>query len=148
MYKIREIDAQDEDIADALADLHRLTFFDNAAMPSFDSGHWWLAFCGNSPVAFAGLVPSTHVENAGYFCRVGVIDKHWGRSLQLRLMRAMEWRARHNGWNCVVSDTTDNLASANNFIKAGYQLYRPQHPWGWPHTLYWRKWMSCERHGR
>jgi hypothetical protein len=139
---------QDEEIADTLADLHRLTFFNSAPMPPFDWGHWWLAFCGSSPVAFAGLVPSTHVGNAGYFCRVGVVDRHWGRSLQLRLMRAMEWRARRSGWRCVVSDTTDNLASANNFIKAGYQLHRPQHPWGWPHTLYWRKWISCEPHGR
>jgi len=32
-----------------------------------------------------------------------------------------------------------DVASANNFIKAGYRLYRPRHPWGWPHTLYWRK---------
>jgi hypothetical protein len=35
--------------------------------------------------------------------------------------------------------TTDNLASANNFIRAGYRLYQPQHPWAWPNTLYWRK---------
>jgi phage terminase large subunit len=60
-------------------------------------------------------------------------------ALQLRLMRALESRARNNGWDWVVSDTTDNLVSANNFIRAGYRLYRPQHPWAWPHTLYWRK---------
>ncbi|MEA2863747.1 MAG: phage terminase large subunit [Bradyrhizobium sp.] len=60
-------------------------------------------------------------------------------ALQLRLMRALESRARHNGWNSIVSDTTDNLASANNFIRAGYRLYQPPHPWAWPHTLYWRK---------
>jgi len=59
--------------------------------------------------------------------------------LQLRLMRALESRARHNGWSCIVSDTTDNLASANNFIRAGYRLYQPQDPWAWPNTLYWRK---------
>jgi len=53
--------------------------------------------------------------------------------------RALESRARHNGWSCIVSDTTDNLASANNFIRAGYQLYQPQYPWAWPNTLYWRK---------
>jgi hypothetical protein len=62
----------------------------------------------------------------------------WNR-LQLRLMRALEARARLNGWCSVVSDTTNNLPSANNFIVAGYKLYRPQHPWAWPHTLYWRK---------
>jgi phage terminase large subunit len=37
------------------------------------------------------------------------------------------------------SDTTDNIASANNFIRAGYRLYEPQDPWAWPNTLYWRK---------
>jgi hypothetical protein len=35
--------------------------------------------------------------------------------------------------------TTDNLASANNFIRAGYRLYQPQTPWAWPNTVYWRK---------
>jgi hypothetical protein len=54
--------------------------------------------------------------------------KHCGHALQLR-----------NGWCCIVSDTTDNIPSANNFIRAGYRLYRPEVPWGWPHTLYWRK---------
>jgi hypothetical protein len=57
----------------------------------------------------------------------------------LRLMRALESRARHNGWNSVVSDTTENLHSANNFIRAGYRLYQPQCPWAWPNTLYWQK---------
>ncbi|HUN97328.1 MAG TPA: hypothetical protein VMU69_13995 [Bradyrhizobium sp.] len=60
----------------------------------------------------------------------------------MRFMRAMELRAHSNGWNCVVSDTTDNVASANNFIRAGYRLYEPQYPWAWPHTLYWRKFVS------
>jgi len=75
----------------------------------------------------------------GIFYRVGVLKKHHGNGLQLRLMRALESRARHNGWSCIVSDTTDNLASANNFIRAGYRLYQPQYPWAWPNTLYWRK---------
>jgi phage terminase large subunit len=60
-------------------------------------------------------------------------------ALQLRLMRALESRARHQGWCSIVSDTTDNLASANNFIRAGYEMYQPPYPWAWPNTLYWRK---------
>jgi phage terminase large subunit len=63
-------------------------------------------------------------------------------SLQLRFIRAVESRGRRNGWNVVVSDTTDNLVSANNFIRAGYKLFRPKEPWAWPHTLYWRKFLS------
>jgi GNAT superfamily N-acetyltransferase len=139
MYRIREVDAHDDEVMDTLIDLHRLTFFDGAPIPQFDRGHWWLALHETIPIAFAGLVPSTRASNAGYFCRVGVMTKHRGRALQLRLMRALEWRARRNGWSSVVSDTTDNLASANNFIRAGYWLYQPPCPWGYPNTLYWRK---------
>jgi Acetyltransferase (GNAT) family len=144
-YRIREVDGHDDDVAETLADLHRLTFFDGATIPGFDRGHWWLAFFGATPVAFAGIVPATHAGNAGYFSRVGVLKKHCGNRLQLRLMRAMETRAKHNGWSSVVSDTTDNPASANNFIRAGYRLYQPQYPWGWPNTLYWRKSIAYSR---
>jgi hypothetical protein len=139
VYRIREIDGEDEEISDTLIDLHRLTFFESAPLPQFDWGHWWLAFHGNVPVGFAGLVPSTHADSAGYFCRVGVTKRHCGNSLQLRFMRTLELRARRNGWSWIVSDTTENLVSANNFIRASYRLYRPEQPWGWPHTLYWRK---------
>jgi hypothetical protein len=64
MYRIQEVDGQDDDIADTLAELHRMTFFDSAPMPEFDHGHWWLALHETGPVAFAGVVPSTHVGNA------------------------------------------------------------------------------------
>ncbi|MCP4618669.1 MAG: GNAT family N-acetyltransferase [Bradyrhizobium sp.] len=144
MYRVRAVDSQDEDIADVLADLHRLTFFDTAPVPDFDHGHWWLAYRESAPVGFAGVIPSTHACNSGYFCRVGVLHGHSGHQLQLRLMRAMESQARRNGWSAVVSDTTDNPASANNFIRAGYRLYTPKIPWAWPHTLYWRKSMQLK----
>jgi GNAT superfamily N-acetyltransferase len=138
-YQIREVDGRDDEIAEVLTELHRLTFFNGASVPPFDWGHWWLAYHAAAPVAFAGAVPSTHVRNAGYFCRVGVLQSHWGNRLQLRLMRAMELRARRNGWRSLVSDTTGNIASANNFIRAGYRMYQPQYPWAFPSTLYWRK---------
>jgi GNAT superfamily N-acetyltransferase len=141
MYRIREIDGDDEDVAETLADLHRLTFFDGAPLPDFAFGHWWIAYSNALPVGFAGIVPSTHADNAGYFSRVGVLERHQGRRLQLRLMRALELRARRNGWRAVVSDTTDNLPSANNFIRAGYRLFKPRVPWAWPNTLYWRKFI-------
>jgi phage terminase large subunit len=38
-----------------------------------------------------------------------------------------------------------NIVSANNFIRAGYRLYKPKCPWGWVNTLYWRKRISFER---
>lgn len=137
MYRIREVDGHDE--ADILSDLHKLTFFDGAPILDFSHGHWWLAYLDAEPVAFAGVIPAVRAFNAGYFVRVGVLRKHCGNSLQLRFMRAIERKSRYNGWQQIVSDTTDNLSSANNFIKAGYRLYMPEYPWGFPQTLYWRK---------
>ena len=139
MYRIREVDGHDDEVADTLTDLHRLTFFDGAPLPEFVLGHWWLGLHETNPIAFAGMVPSTRAHNSGYFCRIGVLKKHRGNALQLRLTRALESRARRNGWSSVVSDTTDNPASANNLIRAGYRLYQPSYPWGYPNTLYWRK---------
>ena len=139
IHRIERVIGEDDDTVDTLSELHRLTFFGSAPVPKFDHGHWWLVLHETGPVAFAGIIPSTHVCNAGYFCRVGVLREHSGRALQLRLMRALEARARLNGWCSIVSDTTDNMSSANNFIRAGYRLFRPQVPWAWPNTLYWRK---------
>lgn len=138
-YRIREVDGADDDIVDTLAELHQLTFLDAAPAPEFDRGHWWIAFCEIEPVAFAGVVLSTRFPDAGYFCRVGVLGEHCGHGLQVRLMRAVEARARLNGWYSIISDTTDNMYSANNFIRAGYRLFSPRTPWAWPNALYWRK---------
>jgi GNAT superfamily N-acetyltransferase len=102
-------------------------------MPEFDQGDWWLA------LHEARVIPSTRTDNLGYFSRVSVLRRYCGHGLQLRMMRAIEARARAYGWSRVVSNTTDNIVSANNFIRAGYRLYQPQHPWAWPNTLYWRK---------
>src|SRR4051812_49184019 len=98
MYLIREVDGHDDEIAETLTELHKLTFFDSAPVPQFDHGHWWLARHSTKPVAFAGVIPSTYACNAAYFCRVGVLRKHYGHGLQLRLMRAVEARSRLNGW--------------------------------------------------
>ena len=142
MYRIRAVDGGDDEVAEVLGDLHQRTFLDSAAAPRFDRGSWWVAYQGTEAVAFAGVVPSTHARNSGYFCRVGVVRKHQGHALQRRLMRAIETDARRSGWDSVVSDTTDNSISANNFIARGYLLYNPESPWGWSNTLYWRKWLS------
>ena len=93
----------------------------------------------------SGRVDYIGAFKAGYFCRDGVLTKHWrtagfGRSaVPLRAFMDIGGRARLNGWCSVISDTTDNLSSANNFIRAGYRLFQPPVPWAWPNTLYWRK---------
>ncbi|MGY4503143.1 hypothetical protein ACVWYH_007100 [Bradyrhizobium sp. GM24.11] len=134
MYRILMVDASDDDVADTLDDLHRLTFFDAAAIPHFELGAWWLAYQGDDAVAFAGVVPSTYARNTGYLSRAFCSGTGAGD-----FRRAVEARGRRIGWDSIVSDTTDNSFSANNFIKAGYRLFEPEVPWAWSHTLYWRR---------
>jgi hypothetical protein len=136
MYRIREVDAAEED--DVITELHILTFFDAAPIPDLTVGNWWIAFKGSAPVGFAGLIPSDHIPGAGYFSRVGVLPGHTG-GMQLRFMRAIERRARKDGMEQIVSDTTDNIRSANNFIAAGWRLFAPPEPWAMLRSLYWRK---------
>jgi hypothetical protein len=136
MYRIREIDPMEED--DVIAELHTLTFFNTAPIPDLTVGKWWLAFKNSVPIGFASLVPSDRIPRAGYFNRVGVLSSHIG-GLQLRFMRAIECRARRDGMEMVVSDTTDNIRSANNFIKGGWHLFAPAEPWALQRSLYWRK---------
>ena len=138
-YKIREVDGHDEEIADILSTLHLLTFFDSARAPNFEIGHWWIGYHHKEPISFASLIPSDRYPRTGYFKRVGVLSAHRGHGLQLRHMRAIENRARRNGWNQIVSDTTDNPHSANNFIAAGYWILAPEAPWSFPNSIYWTK---------
>jgi len=42
----------------------------------------------------------------------------------------------------MISDTTDNVHSANNLIKAGYKLLEPSAPWANTDSLYWAKKLS------
>lgn len=138
-YRIREVDATDDDVADVLTVLHKLTFFESATVPSFDVGHWWIGYCSKEPVSFASLNRSDRYPRAGYFKRVGVLPEHRGHGLQLRHMRAIESRAKRNGWTQIVSDTKDNPHSANNMIAAGYWILTPERPWAFPASIYWIK---------
>lgn len=140
MYRIREVDAEDDEIADILTVLHKLSFFNEAKVPHFTEGHWWIGYCCEEPVSFASVIPSDRYQRAGYFKRVGVLQAHRGNGLQARHMRAIDARAKRNGWARLVSDTTDNPHSANNFIRSGgWSIFTPDFPWAFPHSIYWTK---------
>jgi hypothetical protein len=47
-------------------------------------------------------------------------------------------KARELGWNWVITDTTDNPASANSLINAGFKIYTPSSPWSYKHSIYWK----------
>lgn len=144
MYAAREVDGGDDEIADDLACIHALTFGESAPLPDTSVGHWWLVYFMRDPmpVAFAGLTPSSLGKGVGYFKRAGVLAGHHGRGLQRRLIRVRLNRARLNGWQRVVTDTTDNPRSANNLADAGFRMFAPAHPWAFPQSLYWSKTLA------
>jgi GNAT superfamily N-acetyltransferase len=89
-------------------------------------------------VAFAGLVRSMVWTDTGYLCRAGVLDDFTGHGLQKRLILARVKQAKKLGWNWVITDTTDNPASANSLINAGFKIYTPGNPWSYKHAIYWK----------
>lgn len=137
-FTIRKVDTRVPAIQTTLAFLQKKIL--PADIPyKTDRGHWWVAYapCGK-PVAFAGLVRSIKWTDTGYLCRAGVLDGFTGNRLQLRLIKARLAQARKLGWNWCITDTTDNPASSNSLINAGFKLYTPGSPWSFKNALYWK----------
>ena len=67
------------------------------------------------------------------------MDGFTGHGLQLRLIKARLAQAKKLGWAWCITDTTDNPASANSLINAGFKLYTPANPWSFTRALYWKR---------
>lgn len=138
-YRIKRVDGTDDEIADTIRTMHDLCFGNSAPKPDTDQDFWWLVYLEKEAMAFAQMVPASNTPLTGYLKRSGVMREHRGHGLQYRLIRVRETLARKLGWETVVTDTTDNIPSANTLIKAGYRLFQPHWPWAFDHSLYWRK---------
>ena len=143
MYRIREVDASDDEIADTIRQFNKDA---DAHFPELEDYelegehcYWWLAYLDKEPVAFAGMVPSVRYAQAGYLKRSGVSAAHRGQGLQLRFFKVRERKARQIGWTMLISETTNTIYSANNFIRAGYKLFEPKERWAFQTSLYWKK---------
>jgi GNAT superfamily N-acetyltransferase len=129
--------------------MHWITFGDTAPQIDPAKGYWWLLFDKDDPerpAGFCGLTQSSYSQNFGYLKRSGVLEAHRGRGLQLRMIRVREAEAKKLGWSYVITDTTDNPASSNTLIRAGYKLFKPRYPWGpLAETLYWKRTINGQR---
>jgi GNAT superfamily N-acetyltransferase len=105
-------------------------------------GYWWVIELDGRPVAFAGMHPSARFSDVGYLCRSGVVKDCRGQGLQKRLIRVRERKARSLGWRWLITDTSNNPASANSLIACGFQTYLPSSPWGPDEAIYWRKHLT------
>ena len=104
-----------------------------------EDGVWWVAYRKDTPVGFSCLSPSQQLEDGIYLGRCGVLKAYRGYGIQRQMIRLrIQWARRH-GYKWAVSDTTDNIPSANNLISCGFRLYTPKITYSFARALYWRK---------
>jgi GNAT superfamily N-acetyltransferase len=120
-----------------------LDFLDLSTLPGDEvyekaGSIWWIAYDGKTPVAYAGI--KRWGSTMAFLCRAGVLKEYRGRGLHAKLIRVREAWARRAGIKHLITYTAPfNLKSANNLIRAGYGLYKPEEEWGVEHALYFWK---------
>lgn len=137
MFKIQRV--KGGEFAHEIYGMHDECFGKAAALCDVNVGHWWVALDEDEPVGFAALVARAQVPDAGYMVRAGVMPVARGNNLQRRMINARLQYARRLGWNHVVTDTFDNIHSANNLIACGFRLYNPINPWSFKGALYFKR---------
>lgn len=113
---------------------------DGSPALSDNEGAWWIAYSGKTEAGYCG-VSKTPLGNA-YLCRAGVLPKFRGRGLQKQMIQKRVRWARAHGLPAVVTDTHENVASANSLIACGFRLYEPESKWSFETALYWRKQLT------
>lgn len=120
-----------------------LDFLDLSTLPGDEpydkvGSVWWIAYEGKTPVGYAGI--KRWGSTMAFLCRAGVLKEYRGRGLHARLLRVREAWAKRLGLKTLITYTAPfNLQSANNLIRAGFVLYKPEEEWGVEHALYFWK---------
>jgi GNAT superfamily N-acetyltransferase len=121
---------------------HTLNVMDEHCFPADDlcskEGYWWISYQAGEPSGFAGMRILPLEPDTAYLCRAGVLESYRGLGIQRKLIRVRVAYARRLGLNTIVTDTTDNIPSANNLMASGFRLYEPANAWAAENSLYWR----------
>lgn len=104
------------------------------------TAYWWGAFDTDDTLVGATCL-SIWIPGWAFLARSVVKKTHRGQGLQQRFIKVREKFARlHNVHTIVTYVSPENMASANNLIRSGYELYIPQDKWGLqPFCYYFRK---------
>lgn len=138
-YKIRR-----EELPAAVLALDEICFPEDYRITTEDA-LWWVVWCGEQPVGYAGLRPckEPHNRGLGYLCRAGVIAAHRGKGLQKRLIAVREREARRMGLKRLITYCVPwNPPSINSLISCGYKTYRPETKWGGASAVYFGKTLT------
>lgn len=135
---IKRADIRKQSVQDKLSALQRICLPHDLPVDT-DFGCWWIACENGRDIGFAGLVRTVSWIDCGYLCRAGVVPSHRGKGIQKKFIHVRIRQAKALGWKWLVTDTTDNPASANSLIACGFKMFEPSRPWGFENTLYWRR---------
>lgn len=104
------------------------------------TAYWWGAFDKHDTLVGATCL-SIWIPGWAFLARTIVRKDFRGQKLQQRFIKVREKFARlHNVHTIVTYVSPENIPSANNLIRCGYELYIPQDKWGiQPFCYYFRK---------
>lgn len=138
-YRINEVDGTDPDEANLIRHFNKMVLGWPALSDAhLQSGYWWLIYSDGRPIGFAGLVLFLPGGLVGYAKRCYIEPSARGNGLQIRTLFVREAKAKRLGMKQIVSETTD-ITSAGNFVKAGFQPFVPEQPWGPEGSMYFVK---------
>jgi len=101
-------------------------------------GKWWwiIEDMDWNPVAYAGLSPCPETPGYMFLCRSGTLPSHRRQGLAQRLTEARLEFARSLKKDVITYVQRDNIASANNLIKAGLRIVKPVYRYGGDDGIY------------
>lgn len=137
-FRVKKVDATNPAVWARITAMDAACFADGSPALESNVGAWWIATAGEEEAGYCGVRHTASV-GVGYLCRAGVLPKFRGAGLQKLFIRRRLAHAKAQGWTYVVTDTNDNPASANSLIACDFRLYRPESPWSFDTSLYWRK---------
>lgn len=118
-----------------VSELDRKIFTRDDTKIKLENTEWWVAWFNEKPVGFAGLRPLPS-EPHTYFTRAGVIREARGNRIHGKLIRArLAWSKRHGYEGAMTYTVPGNVASANNLIRLGFELFEPE--WEWIDSKVW-----------
>jgi GNAT superfamily N-acetyltransferase len=143
-YSVDRVNLDAEVIAE-LDHLDALTFPEDDVYTKDGRGLYWWTVTKHDHVhrRVVGFCGSLYwpPDNCVFLCRAGVLPEARGQGLQRRMIRVRVAHAASVGAEgCYTYTTKDNITSANNLIRCGFELYEPMYPWGCANSIYfWRQ---------
>jgi GNAT superfamily N-acetyltransferase len=97
---------------------------DQASKEEYLRSIWWIAFDGETPMAYTGAF----VDENRYMAlqRSGVLPAYRGKGLQKKLIRTrLTYAKRHKITTVYTYASSDNHASVNSLFSQGFKSYTP-----------------------